>query len=59
MKDNRNSPPKENRRRMDFFLRKMKKPAENKINKAIIISTPNTKLDTPDFDHREEAARIN
>ena len=56
MKDNRNSPPIENRKRIDFFLRKMKKPAENKINKAIIISTPNTKLDTPDFDHREEAA---
>ena len=60
MYDKRKITQIEIKKRMDFFLLQNKKTiAKVKINKAIIISAPNTKLEAPDCDHREEANRIN
>ena len=60
MNDKRKMTQIEIRKRTDFFLLCNKKTiAKVKINEAIVISTPITKREAPDCDHREEAKLIN
>ena len=60
MKDKRKMHPTAVKKRADFFLLQINRPAAKAmINKAIIISTTKTNWDTLGLDHREEAACIN
>jgi len=60
MKDKRKMHTTWIRKRADFFFLCIKKTtAKVKINKAIIISTTNTKRETLELAHREDAMEIN